>query len=119
MTNAVSARITSTGSARFSSAEQEGAKYLMLRYRPALPGQAAARQPRNWVFLFESSGDRDPLLARAQIDVIHGLLAQAEPDDTFVVLAANTRVQPCFPEARPVTPDNGANGPSLLSDNSH
>jgi hypothetical protein len=91
--------------ARLSSAELDGAKYLMLRYRPDLPGQAA-RQRRDWVFLVESSGDRDPLLARAQIDVVQGLLAQAEPDDTFAVLAANTRVAACFPGARPVTPDN-------------
>src|SRR5262249_22823960 len=38
--------------ARFSSAEQDGAKYLMLRYRPVLPGQAQ-RERRDWVFLFE------------------------------------------------------------------
>jgi hypothetical protein len=91
--------------ARFFSAELDGAKYLMLRYRPDLPGEAA-RQRRDWVFLVETSGDRDPLLARAQIDVVEGLLAQAEPDDTFAVLAANTRVAACFPEARPVTADN-------------
>src|SRR5262249_41421181 len=61
---------------RFSSAEHEGARYLMLRYRPTLAGQPRPR--RDWVFLFESSGDRDPLLARVQIDVIRQLLANAE-----------------------------------------
>jgi hypothetical protein len=64
----------------------------MLRYRPAL-GVKAERQRRDWVFLFESSGDRDPLLARTQIDVIRALLTNAEHDDTFVILAAGTRVQ--------------------------
>src|SRR5262249_31758466 len=39
-------------SARFSSAEHEGAKYLMLRYRPALPA-AVAETRRDWVFLVE------------------------------------------------------------------
>jgi tetratricopeptide (TPR) repeat protein len=92
--------------ARFSSAEADGAKYLMLRYRPALSALAAARKPRNWVFLFESSGDRDALLARTQIEVIRGLLAHAEPEDTFIVLAANTRARACFDKPRPVTPAN-------------
>src|SRR5262249_15350626 len=47
---------------RFSTADHEGARYLMVRYRPRLAA-AAQRQRRDWVFLFESSGDRDPLLA--------------------------------------------------------
>src|SRR5262249_39097771 len=51
--------------ARFSRADHEGAAYLMLRYRPDLPG-VRERQRRDWVFLFESSADRDPLLARTQ-----------------------------------------------------
>src|SRR5262249_41763076 len=67
-----------TGEARFSLMEQDGAKYLMLRYQPLLSvGERVASGPRSWVFLFESSGDRDPLLARAQIDVIRALLNQA------------------------------------------
>jgi len=52
-----------TEAVRFSASEHEGAKYLMLRYRPVLPGQPE-RQRRDWVFLFESSGDRDPLQSR-------------------------------------------------------
>src|SRR5262249_46596408 len=76
---------------RFSTAEHEGAKYLMVRYWPELPSQME-RQRRDWVFLFESSGDRDPLLARTQVEIVRGLLANAEPDDTFAVLTANTRV---------------------------
>ncbi|MBY0527099.1 MAG: FecR domain-containing protein [Gemmataceae bacterium] len=91
--------------ARFSTAEHEGAKYLMLRYRPELPGQAT-RQQRDWVFLFESSGDRDPLLARAQIEIVRTLLAQAEPGDTFNVLTAGTRTRALAPQARPVNASN-------------
>jgi tetratricopeptide (TPR) repeat protein len=90
---------------RFSSAEHEGARYLMLGYRPGLKA-AARRQRRDWVFLFESSGDRDPLLARAQVEVIRHLLGQAEPDDTFTVLTAGTRVRAFSQEPRPVTPAN-------------
>jgi Tfp pilus assembly protein PilF len=95
-------------SARFSSFEQDGAKYLMVRYRPALTGddRPAPVGGRNWVFLFESSGDRDPLLARTQIEIIRGLLANAEPDDTFAVLAAGTRVRPFTDRPLPVTAEN-------------
>jgi hypothetical protein len=91
--------------ARFCSAEHEGARYLMLRYRPALAGQKV-RQRRDWVILFESSGDRDPLLARTQVEVVRGLLANAEADDTVAVLAAGTRTRALAAQARPVTPAN-------------
>jgi hypothetical protein len=96
---------------RFSSAGHKASRYLMLRYRPDLPGRTE-RQRRDWVFLFESSGDRDPLLARTQIEIIRGLLENAGPEDTFYVVTANTRVHVGFDGARynwqpqPVTPDN-------------
>jgi Tfp pilus assembly protein PilF len=89
---------------RFSSAEQDGAKYLMLRYRPELPS-VKERQRRDWIFLFEASGDRDPLLARTQIEIIRGVLAQADPEDTFQVLTANTRVFRLRENPIPVTTD--------------
>ena len=43
---------------------------------PTWPRQASG-PAGDWVFLFESSGDRDPLLARAQIEVIRTLLDNA------------------------------------------
>src|SRR5262249_47470260 len=61
---------------------------------------------RDWLFLFESSGDRDPLLARTQVELVRGLLQNAEPDDTFAVVAANTRPHPLATERRPITPQN-------------
>jgi thioredoxin-like negative regulator of GroEL len=100
---------------RFSAAEQDSTRYLMLRYRPNLPGQPE-RQRRDWVFLFESSGDRDPLLARVQIDVIRCLLSHAGPDDTFAVLAAGTRVQLLARQPQPVTPTNVAAMVAFLED---
>jgi tetratricopeptide (TPR) repeat protein len=101
------------GAARFATAELEGARYLMVRLRPdrlqLAPDEerlARGRGPRTWLFLFESSGDRDPLLARVQIEVIRGLLAQADADDTFAVLAAGTRVRALAKEPLPVTAEN-------------
>jgi tetratricopeptide (TPR) repeat protein len=90
---------------RYATMTQDGYRYLMLRYRPKLPG-TAKRQRRDWVFLFESSAERDPLLARTQIEIIRTLLANAERDDTFAVLSAATQVQRFAPSPQPVTPEN-------------
>src|SRR5262249_9327532 len=78
--------------ARFSTFEQDGARYLLVRYRPDL---AAPREParRDWVVLVETSGDRDPLLARTQIELVRALLSNAGRDDTFAVLTAGTRAR--------------------------
>ncbi|NQV27755.1 MAG: FecR domain-containing protein [Rhodopirellula sp.] len=73
----------------FSEAEHEGHRYQMLRFRPNFHGELK-RPRRNWVFLFESSGDRNPLLARVQLDVISTMLEHAEHDDTFSVISAAT-----------------------------
>jgi tetratricopeptide (TPR) repeat protein len=91
--------------ARFSAADHDGARYLMLRYRPKLEGKSSW-QRRDWVFLFEASGDRDPLLARTQIDVIRGLLEHVDVKDTFTILTAGTRVKAFAKEPLPVTPEN-------------
>jgi ferric-dicitrate binding protein FerR (iron transport regulator) len=94
-------------SARFSSMDHDGARYFMVRYRPDL-STPKERERRDWVFLFESSGDRDPLLARTQIEVIRTLLANAEHDDTFAIVTAATRVATYAKEAQPATADNAA-----------
>ncbi len=93
------------GSVRFSSTSHDGQRYLMLRFHPELPTKAQ-RQRRDWVFLFESSGDRDPVLARVQVDVVKGLLQNAEHDDTFAILTAATQVRAFANEPRPATPEN-------------
>jgi len=77
------------GEAKFSSAAYENERYFMVRFRPKLP-TTERREKRHWVFLFESSADRDPLLARTQIDVVRGMLSNAEHKDTFLILAAGT-----------------------------
>src|SRR5262249_46587803 len=81
------------------------ARYLMVRYRPGLASEPKPER-RDWVFLCESSGDRDPLLARVQIDLIRHLLDRADPADTFTVLAAGTRVRAFAAEPQKVTPEN-------------
>jgi predicted Zn-dependent protease len=98
---------------RVTSATQDGWIYLMARLRPDLlrddrnKAELAPRPgPRRWVFLFESSGDRDPLLARVQVEVVRGLLEQADPEDRFTVLCAGTRVRHFAKEPVPVTTTN-------------
>jgi tetratricopeptide (TPR) repeat protein len=107
---------------RFATSEQDGYRYLMVRFRPdqlrPTPAAAQDHKPRNWVFLFESSGDRDPLLARVQVEVIRGLLNQADPDDTFTVLAAGTRVRAFSKSPLPVTAKNVTEALAFL-ENSH
>ncbi len=55
------------------------------------------------MFLFESSGDRDPLLAQAQVEVVRGLLATAGPGDTVCVVAAGARVVASEINTRPTS----------------
>jgi hypothetical protein len=98
---------------RFSTAEHEGARYLMVRYRPDLPGYPQ-RQRRDWVVLFESSADRDPLLARAQVEIVRTLLNHAEPEDTFTVLTAGRRVTRFAPSPRSATKENTAAAVAFL-----
>src|SRR5205814_4053869 len=105
------------GQTRFSTVEQDGAKYLMVRYRPELNQRGEpGRAPRDFVILFESSGDRDPLLARAQVEIVRGLLQNAEPDDTFAVLTAGTRTRSPMKERLPVTPENVGQAISFLEE---
>jgi Tfp pilus assembly protein PilF len=88
---------------RVSTAELDGSKYMMIRYRPTIVSQPAPAK-KHWAFLFESSGDRDPLLARAQIEIIRQMLTQLNPDDTFQVIAAGTRAK-VHADPQPATPD--------------
>ena len=90
---------------RWSSAELDGQKYLMVRYRPELPS-APRRERRDWVVLFESSGARDPLVARAQVEVIRSLLAHAEHDDTFSIVSVGTHVRKWNDTPQAATADN-------------
>src|SRR5262249_48600503 len=106
---------------RFYSTTHEGAEYLMVKWRPELTGSAGRAQngkSRVWMFLFEASGDRDPLLARTQIEVIRQFLTHAEPSDTFLVAAANTRVRFHAETPQPVTAENIAKAMEFL-ENTH
>jgi tetratricopeptide (TPR) repeat protein len=95
------------GNARWSAGELDGQKYMMVRYRPDLPS-APRRERRDWVFLFESSGARDPLVARAQVEVIRALLTHAEHDDTFAILSVGTRVRAYSATPQAATDENVA-----------
>jgi hypothetical protein len=104
---------TGQTSLHLATVEQDGAKYLMVRYRPELPGEPN-RQRRDWVFLVETSGDRDPLLMRTQIEVVRALLKEAEPGDTFALLAANTRTAALSDKSLFVTEANVARAIAFL-----
>lgn len=78
---------------KLTSTEHEGQQYLMIRHCPELQDatEKRDREPRNWVVLFETSGDRNPVLARAQVEVVRTLLKNAEHEDTFNIVTAGTR----------------------------
>ena len=99
--------------ARFSTVEHEGSRYLMLRFRPELEA-AEQRQRRDWVFLLEADGSRDPLLARVQVDIIKTLLENAEHDDTFSIVTAGTRVHAFAANQQPVSPETIAAAVAFL-----
>jgi ferric-dicitrate binding protein FerR (iron transport regulator)/tetratricopeptide (TPR) repeat protein len=99
--------------ASWSQGELDGQKYLMVRYKPLLP-TAERRERRDWVFLFESSGARDPLVARAQVEVIRSLLTHAEHEDTFAILSVGTRVRKWSDTPQSATPENIANAVKWL-----
>ena len=89
---------------RFATA-QDDYRYMMVRYRPNLLA-TPKRQRRDWVFLFESSAERDRLLARTQVEIVRTLLANAEHDDTFALLATCTQVHPFAAAPLSATPEN-------------
>jgi len=99
--------------ARFVTCVHDGSQYLALRWRPELSSERR-RERRDWVFLFEASGDRDPLVARVQVDVIRTLLENAEHDDTFSILTAGTRVRAYAAKAKKATPANVAKAVRFL-----
>jgi tetratricopeptide (TPR) repeat protein len=118
-----SGRVAAEAVARFATGverNQNGcpeAQYLMVRYRPKLNGRPR-RERRDWLFLCETAGDRDPLLARTQVEIIRTLLTHAEHDDTFAILTAGTRVQGSVNGFQPVTAANVRAGMAYL-ENSH
>ncbi len=83
---------------RLSSVRHEGAAYLLVRYRPALEAAKTAGR-RDWVVLVETSGDRDPLLARTQIELVRAFLTNCGRDDSFVILTGATRTKALRPKA--------------------
>jgi len=96
-----------TDTARVATDINEGHRYVMLRYRPELPrGQRQQRERRHWVFLLETSADRNPLLSRAQIEVMRTILENVEHDDTFALVTAGTSAKRWQAEAMPATADH-------------
>lgn len=89
----------------FTSATHEQAGYLMFSHQPSLPG-GRSHHRRDWVFVFESSAARNPVLARAQIEIIRTMLEHAEHTDTFNIVAAGTRSRVFSPQALAIEPEH-------------
>jgi|GEM_PF-1642359 len=88
-----------TGDVRFSEFEQEGYRYLIVRYRPLLVPRGgqdrdnSSRPARHWVFVVENTADRDHILAKTQQTIVSTLLEHVEHSDTFSVIRAGTKAE--------------------------
>lgn len=100
---------------RIARAEHELSQYYMLRQRPELP-RTAKRERRDWILLVETSADRDPLLARAQVEVARGVLGHVEHDDTFTIFTAAAAANRLTETMEPATVDNVGNAIARLED---
>ncbi|MCA9225563.1 MAG: FecR domain-containing protein, partial [Planctomycetales bacterium] len=103
--------------ASFATTFHDGSQYLQLRYWPHL-SLPPRRERRDWILLFEASGDRDPIVARAQVEILRSLLENAEHHDTFSLLTAGTRMHAWRPQASDATPENITEAIAWL-ENSH
>jgi ferric-dicitrate binding protein FerR (iron transport regulator) len=94
-----------SGDTSFRSVEHEGFRYLMVRHRPELEARRAPER-RDWIFLVETAANRDPVLARAQVELVREMLALAEKDDRFTVVTAATRATTLSDDLLTVSPEN-------------
>jgi autotransporter-associated beta strand protein len=104
-------------SPRMSSFDHEGARYLALRWTPDLPA-APPPTARHWLFLVETSADRDRILAQTQREVLRGILDQASADDSFEIVTASTRTTALVPK-QAVTAANRDTALKKLEDEPH
>jgi hypothetical protein len=72
-------------------------RYLLMRHRPKLPTEAKVTR-RHWIFVYETSSNRNPLLGRAQIELMEGILHHAAAGDTFQVVTAAHRAKLLTPK---------------------
>ncbi len=104
--------------ARFQSVTHDGHRYLALRWSPHLPAAeqvgARLRPRRHWVVMFEATGDRDPVLARAGADLVGSLLAAAEHDDVFSLVTVGSRQRALATTPLPATAENVAAAGAFL-----
>ena len=81
-------RVGKIAGPRLSGFVLDGHRYLMLRHQPDLVTNQPRQERRDWVFLFETGANRDPLLARTQIEIVRTMLENAGHGDTFSILTA-------------------------------
>ena len=70
--------------------------------------ESLEHQRHDWIFLFESSADRDPITARTQVEVIRTILDFSDESDTLTVLSAGTCVRMLSPFRRMVQAEDKA-----------
>lgn len=101
----------------WSHYDQDGFRYVMLRYRPELSVIPVAKpQRRNWIFLVENSADRNAILAETQRQIAKVLLENCEHSDTFSLIRAGTQSDLFAPKAVECSLDNVAAAIKFLNE---
>lgn len=78
--------------ASWSTFEQDGSQYVMLRQRPDLKSAPQAAR-RHWIFVVENSADRNEVLAATQQQIAKVLLDNVEHSDVFSIIRAGTQAE--------------------------
>jgi Ca-activated chloride channel family protein len=86
--------------------DRDGAIYALLMVVPPDPGRAAARLPREAIFVIDTSGSMAGASIAQAREALALALARLQPGDTFNVIEFNSTTRRLFPEAQPVTAES-------------
>ena len=86
----------------------------MVRHSPEL-GQSKVAKRRDWIFLYETSADRNVLEAKTANGIIRGILDHVSSGDTFAIIAVSTRPKVYGGGFQSVSPGNRAGISSFLN----
>ncbi|HKI05772.1 MAG TPA: VIT domain-containing protein [Thermoanaerobaculia bacterium] len=89
----------------FYSEEVDGEKYALLMVMPPdTPGAAAARLPRETVFIIDTSGSMEGTSIHQAREALLVGLDKLQPTDWFNVVEFNSAARAVFPESVPASP---------------
>jgi Ca-activated chloride channel family protein len=85
---------------------QDGSGYFTLILQPPAAPPRDAIAPKEMVFVIDQTGSQSGWPIEKAKETMRQCVQNMNPGDTFQLLAFNTEVYPCFPQAVPNTPAN-------------